>query len=428
MSSALLRPLSRPVSATIAVPGSKSIANRALVCAMLAAGDSEISHVPFGDDTQVIVNVLQQMGAVRSGSGGELVVHGDSARALPGIIDAQLAGTSSRFLTAVAALSPSTVLVDGEPALRSRPMRDLHQALQALGAVVTSLGDEGHLPVSVSRGDCTGGHITIKGDTSSQFISALMLIAPVLENGLIIDIDGPLVSHSYVTMTMSVMSKFGANVRMSEKQISIEPTGYRAQEYVIEPDFSSAAFPLVATGIAGGEVTVSHLLSESVQGDAAIIGILSKMGLVIQETVQGIHVSRDSNVRLQSLQMNMADCSDLVPAVAVLCSVAQGTSELSGIGFIRNKESNRIADLAHELNKCGARVSEMEDGLRIEGVPQLKPATFETHHDHRLAMSLALTSLSSGECEVKDFQVVSKSWPTYFDDMSQILGPLQKRN
>ena len=422
MTRLFLSPTTGELSAIISVPGSKSIANRALICAMLADGDSRLIGIPSGDDTNVIVSVLTELGMLTKIATNDVVVSGSRKVRLPGIVDAQLAGTSSRFLTALAALSESTTIIDGADALRTRPMSDLHVALGELGADVIPLGESGHLPVSVSIGQMVGGEISINGDVSSQFISALMLIAPVLPRGLSISVVGPLVSRSYVEMTARVMSEFGVPVVIEDSRITVNQSLYRACEYVIEPDYSSAAFPLAAIVLKPGEVRIPYLATSHLQGDSAIVVILEKMGVECSTDGDDIVVRRSASSVLKPLSMDMSDCSDLVPVVATVCAVIPGESHITGVGFIRNKESDRLGDLAAELSKAGAVCDVTDDGMVVRGGTPLHPAIFDTHHDHRLAMALSLLSLPTGECTINDPNVVSKSWPSFFTDMAPILG------
>jgi 3-phosphoshikimate 1-carboxyvinyltransferase len=418
----LVQPSSSPIDATVVVPGSKSVANRALICALLADGDSTISGLPDGDDTEVIIEVLSQSKQCMRLTSDSVVVKGSPSVQLPGIIDARLAGTSSRFLTAVAALSAGTSIIDGGEPLRLRPMSDLHESLVTLGASVTPLGEIGFLPVSVSRNSLHGGTVSVRGDVSSQFLSALMLIAPILDGGLNIEITGNLVSRSYVEMTARVMGDFGIHVEVGDSTVRISEGKYVPQNYVVEPDYSSAAFPLCAIAIAGGQVRIPHLASASLQGDSAIIEILVAMGVEISKDGDDIVASRDHDRILKSIDIDMANCSDLVPAVAVVCACATGQSTLSGIGFIRLKESDRLGDLATELRKSGVNVMVDSDGIRIDGGGLLRSADFETHHDHRLAMALSLVALVTGPVTVENPEVVTKSWPHYFENMLPILG------
>ena len=424
MSTIRITPPDGDLNAEIRVPGSKSVANRALVCAMLANGESTISGIPDGDDTAVILRVLRDVSRLHELRPDAFVVAGDPQGKLPHIIDAQLAGTSSRFMTAVAALSSDMRIIDGGAPLRARPMNDLHVALQQLGAEITPLGDIGHLPISVSKGTCRGGEVSIRGDVSSQFISALMLIGPVLEEGISIRIEGHLVSRSYVEMTATVMRAFGADVNISDAEISVRSTGYVASDYVVEPDFSSAAFPLVATVLRPGVVRIPHLGLSTMQGDSEVLTILRSMGLDVEQTTTDVVVRHADGSQLQPISFDMSDCSDLVPAIAVACTAINGVSTISGVGFIRHKESDRLGDLAAELTKCGADVRVDDDGLTITGGRPLVDAVFETHHDHRLAMALSLCSLTSGTSSLQNYEVVSKSWPSFFDDLAPILGPV----
>jgi 3-phosphoshikimate 1-carboxyvinyltransferase len=426
MSSISLLPPEGVLNASITVPGSKSIANRALICALLADGDSQLLGLPDGDDTAVIIEVLDQMKRVTAVD-GEVTISGSRDVKLPGIIDAKLAGTSSRFLTAVAALGSSTSVIDGGAPLRSRPMADLHDALATLGAEVLPLGVPGHLPVSVESGGVRGGRLSIRGDISSQFISALMLIGPMFDDGLIIDVVGELVSRSYVLMTAAVMKDFGATVIVKEAEISVAPGGYAPCRFVVEPDYSSAAFPLVAVAVREGSVQVPGLSSTSLQGDAEITNLLEAMGCSVRTVGGSVEVSR-GNAQLHGIDVNMADCSDLVPAMAVAMLFADSPSRITGVGFIRQKESDRLGDLADELRKVGSEIVVEEDGLLIHPLQQGRPALLETHHDHRLAMAFSLLSLAIPGVTLSEPGVVSKSWPSFFADMEPILGALSPQH
>lgn len=428
MTSRILRPPSGDIDAVITVPGSKSVANRALICAMLADGTSTINGVPDGDDTTVILDVLQQVHRLQRISHSAVVVDGNPNGRIPNIVDALLAGTSSRFLTAVAALNHTTTIIDGGEPLRMRPMSELHEALMELGADITPLGEIGHLPVAVSRGKFDGGKVSVRGDVSSQFISALMLIGPVLSKGITVDIRGELVSRSYVEMTASVMRTFGAIVDISESSIDVSAGGYRACDYTVEPDYSSAAFPIVALLLRPGKVRINNLALSSMQGDSEILTIIQSMGLFVTVEGSDVVIEHRAGITLKPISLDMGNCSDLVPAVAVGCLAVSGESVITGVGFIRKKESDRLGDLASELSHGGAVVRVDEDGLTISGGRKIHSAKYGTHHDHRLAMAFSLLSLMTGECEVEDAHVVSKSWPQFFIDMEPILGSSSPAN
>ena len=427
MSRAHFSPPSGLINAQMVVPGSKSVANRALVCAMLAVGTSHVRGLPDGDDTEVVLKVLREMSVLTATKDGYHIV-GHPQPVLPGIVDAQLAGTSSRFLTAVAALSQTFTVIDGADPLRGRPMKDLHDALEQLGASVDPLGEPGHLPVSISGGDITGGTLSMRADVSSQFISALMLIAPYLSGGLVIELDGPQVSGSYISMTARVMASFGVPVVISGRTIEVPQKLYQACDYVVEPDFSSAAFPIVAVLLRGGQLQIRDLALAMHQGDSAILEIAKEMGATWRQVDNDIVVSCPAGTHVASLSLDMADCSDLVPVVAVAMTHCVGEGSINDVGFIRNKESDRLGDVAAELVKTGAIVDVKDDGLLLRGRPHMTSAVLGTHHDHRLAMSFALLALLDSSIQIDATEVVSKSWPQYFVDMADILGPIKFEN
>ena len=412
-----------PLAADVLVPGSKSIANRALVCAALAEGDSELAGLPDGDDTVAMVRCLGGLGVGISASGTAAVVAGTGGHLQPGAVrlDAGLAGTTSRFVTAVAALAHGPVIVDGAPPLRRRPMGPLHDALAALGAGVSAPEGHGTLPVSVTGPVRHGGEIAMAGDLSSQYLTALMLVAPLLDGGLRIRLTTPLVSAPYVHLTAAVMAAFGADgVEIGDGAVVVPAGGYRATEYHVEPDASSAGYPLAMAAVAGGRVTIPGLTSASLQGDVAIVDLLVAMGC--QATSGGdIGVERDPDTPLRGIDVDMADVSDLVPTIAAVAAAAGTPSVIRGVGFIRAKESDRLGDLAAELNRLGADVTTTADGLRISPSP-LHGATLATHHDHRLAMAYGVLGTIVHGVRVDDPGVVSKSWPRFWDAQAHIAG------
>ena len=419
------------VSAVVEVPGSKSLANRALVCAALAGGGTQVDNVPPGDDTVAMLAGLRVLGCDIKESGSHVVFHSglalsDEDRAF---LHAGLAGTTSRFLTAVAALRKGSVTIDGFEALRGRPMQDLHRALSALGAEVRPLGEAGHLPVEVSRGKSSQAlgqaDISIDGATSSQFTTALMLIGPYLSGGLRIRVYGKRVSDSYLMMTIAVMRAFGADVdvdsRPDELVVAIAEKNYTPCHYVVEPDASSASYPLAIAAVVGGTATVRHLGSASLQGDAKFAAVLSIMGCEVSIAPDHISVSRDLSHALQGIDIDLVDMSDLVPTVAAVALFAASTTRIRGVGFIRNKESDRLGDLANELRKCGAKIVVTDDGLEISPGP-LVGATLNVHHDHRLAMAFAVVGSVISGVIVNDPGVVSKSWPKFWDALQALVN------
>lgn len=412
-----------PLATVVEVPGSKSVANRALVCAALADGRSRIERVAPGDDTAAMLDCLALLGVQVgvAGDGDLVVVDGcnGSLAGGPGTLPTRLAGTTSRFVTAMAALADGPFTIDGLPPLRARPMTPLHDALQSLGASVVPGEAWGHLPVTVAGPLRTGGTVSIRGDVSSQYITALMLIGPYLAGGVRIELTTPLVSRSYLGITAAVMASFGvAGVIVGESAVTVPEGRYVATDYAVEPDASSASYPLAAAAIVGGTVHVPGLSAgSSLQGDARFADVLGEMGCDVVSTSSGTTVTREGPLR--GISIDMVDLSDLVPTLAVVAPFAHTATTITGVGFIRGKESDRIGDLCAELRRCGVAAEELPDGLRIlPGMPHA--ATVETHHDHRLAMSLALMGLVVDGIEIADPEVVSKSWPGYWSMLEDL--------
>jgi 3-phosphoshikimate 1-carboxyvinyltransferase len=416
-----------PVIADVIVPPSKSIANRALVCAALAEGTSEILGVAPGDDTAAMLECLQRLGCgigVRlDGARHVADVQGTAGELTPGPLrlDAGLAGTTSRFVTALCTLGVGEYTIDGAPPLRARPMGPLHDALGALGATVVAGERAGHLPVTVAGPLRRADAVVMPGDVSSQFVTALMLIAPYIPGGLKLWLSSGLVSRPYLEITRSVMAAFGVTeVEIKDRHVTVGPGEYLPTRYVVEPDASSASYPLAAAAMVGGAVSVQGLGTSSVQGDARFVDLLSSMGCIVTAGPDSTVVMRRRDTPLRGIDVDMTDVSDLVPTLAVVATQAVTPTRISGVGFIRGKESDRLGDLAAELAKTGALVSVEPDGLLIEPTDLLHGARLETHHDHRLAMAFGLLGLVVDGIEIADPAVVSKSWPSYWDALAAI--------
>lgn len=408
------------VHGVVHVPGSKSHANRAIVCAALAEGRSELIGVPDGDDTRTMLDALPVLGvAVSIGprsatiSGPLPIGDGDEVT-----IWAGLGGTTSRFLTALASLRTAPTVVDGGDALRSRPMGPLHDALRALGHEVRAMGERGRLPVRVSRAAAGGGTVRVAGDVSSQFLSALMLTGPVRPGGLEVIVEGPLVSRPYVDMTTAVMRAFGAGVRWTasdaEVRCEIESTGYRPIRVSIEPDASSAAYGAAAVAIAGGSVRLAGLGRAEMQSDIGFLEVLRHMGCTVERDGDDVVVERHPSARLRAVDADLGSMSDQVPTLAAVAAVAEGTTRITGVGFVRSKESDRLGDLSGELARLGVRTEVFDDGITVRG-GTLRPGRVDPHDDHRLAMSLALLGLRIDGIEVSEPMVVAKSWPSFWE-------------
>ena len=416
-----VRSATGPIVARAVVPPSKSIANRALVCAALADGESEVVGVAPGDDTAAMLDCLAELGvpvgltsegdqtvATVMGNGGDFPVG-------PLTLHTRLAGTTSRFITALASLGPGPYLIDGESPLRQRPMGPLHDSLRSLGAILEPGEQWGHLPVTVSGPIAGADALVMPGDVSSQYVTALMLIGPHLGRGLRLGLSTELVSRPYVEITRSLMAAFGVGgVEVEHRHISVPRSVYEPTRYEVEPDASSASYPLAAAAMVGGSVAVPGLGRASLQGDARFVDLLEQMGCLITVGLHDTVVMRRPDTPLRGVEVDMSDVSDLVPTMAVVATQATTPTRITGVGFIREKESDRLGDLAQELAKAGADVTVERDGLLIKPVDRLRPARLATHHDHRLAMAWGLLGLVIDGTEVLDPGVVSKSWPDYW--------------
>ena len=402
----------------VSVPGSKSIANRALICAALARSESVISNCAPGDDTEAMIDALKILGVGIERNADKVRVSGtlnlEATHELQ--LNAKLAGTTSRFLTALCSLRAGTTTIDGDATLRMRPMLDLHNALGDLGARVSPVNNDGYLPVRVCRGDQWQAKVAVSATMSSQFTSGLMMIAPQLPSGLEIVLSQEVVSRGYIEMTVGVMRAFGVNTDFSGNQIWVSPGEYQGTNFTVEPDGSSASYPFGAVAISGGSVTIEGLSRNSLQGDVEFVDLLARMGCDVSESHEGLKLSRQKERPLRGIEVDMSQISDCVPTLAVVAMFAETPTQISGVGFIRTKESDRIGDLISELRKLGANISETHDGMVIAPT-SLRGANLETHHDHRLAMAFALIQREVDGVVINNPEVVSKSWPNYFDTL-----------
>lgn len=410
-----VEPIEHPVDAVVNVPGSKSIANRALACAAIADGRSVLTNVPDGDDTVAMLACVRRLGLDVEHAADRVEVDGTGGRWARGPITLEcgLAGTTSRFLTALAALGDDPITIDGEPPLRSRPFGPLHTALAGLGVDVATGVESGRLPATIT-GPPQRGEASIRGDVSSQFVTALMLIGPLLPGGLRLSLSTPLVSRPYVELTATVQHRFGIEgIVVDRDRIVVLPGAYRAARLPIEPDASSAGYPLAIAALVGGTVTVPGLGNGALQGDARFADLLAGMGCTVERTSDAVSVTGADE--LEGIDVDMADISDLVPTMAVVAACASTPSRIRGVGFIRAKESDRLGDLTHELRQAGVDLDETDDGLAIRpSRERLRPARLATHHDHRLAMAFAVLGSAHSGIEIGDPEVVSKSWPSFW--------------
>lgn len=420
-----ITPIEGPIDAIVTLPGSKSLTNRALVCAALAEGTSTLTNALHADDTEAMVEGLAALGVGVDASWGtrEVRVTGTSGRpgGAPAIVDARLSGTTSRFLLPVAGLGEGHRRVDAANRMRERPMGEVIGALRALGAEVHDVGAPGHLPVEVVGGTLAGGEVAVRGDTSSQFLSGLLLAGPCMRTGLVARLVGDLVSQPYVEMTVAVMAAFGVAVqRPDDRTWVVEPQTYRATDLTIEPDASAASYVFAATAIVGGRASVVGLGSRSLQGDLAFVDVLASMGASIQQAEGATTVRSDG--RLRGVDVDLRAISDTAPTFAVAAAFADGPSRATGIGFIRAKESDRIGAVVAELRRLGVGAQEEPDGFTVDPRP-LRPATVDTYDDHRMAMAFAVAGLAADGVQIADPACVAKTFPGYWHLLDELRAP-----
>jgi len=417
-----IQPLNGPVDAAAAVPGSKSITNRALLLAALADGPSRLENALFSDDTRYMAAALSRLGIPVRGdeSNTTYVVEGTGGRIPANQADLFIgnSGTAARFLTAYLALGHGHYRLDGVPRMRQRPIEDLLAALRQLGVDARSEHDDGCPPVIVRANGLTGGKATLRADVSSQYLTALLLIAPLSREGVEITLTGELVSEPYVEITLRMMEQWGAGLQKPKSFRIPGGQAYRAQTYHVEPDASSASYFFAAAAVTAGRVRVPGLGRNALQGDIAFVDVLAQMGCAVEKADDYIEVRGPE--RLRGVDVDMNGISDMVMTLAAIAPFADGPTTIRNVAHIRHKETDRIQALATELRRIGAIVEEREDGLLIYPPTHIQPAVIETYDDHRMAMSFAITGLRAPGIAIRDPECVGKTFPDFFDRLDDL--------
>lgn len=403
---------------TVAAPASKSVTNRLLVLAALAEGTSVLTAALDSDDSVAMRRVVEGLGArVRAGPDG-LVVDGTGGRPTPetGALDAGLSGTTMRFGVALACLAATPVTIGGMPPLLRRPVGPLVAALAALGARVADTA--GFPPVTAGGAGLRGGPVTVDVRRSSQFASAILLVAPYADDDVVLRLAGPSATD-YVAMTAQLMTRWGAEVSPCSSGWQVTAgRGYRPRQVTVEHDASAAAHLLALAAATGGTVTVPNATATTSQPDAAVPAVLARLGCEVTSTGEGVTVTGPE--RLQPIDVDLAAMPDQVTTVAALAALAEGASELRGVAVARTHETDRLAALATELRKLGIEVVERDDGLRIVGGHARGPARLETYDDHRLAMAFAALAARVPGVTIAEPWCVTKTYPRFWVDLSRL--------
>ena len=418
----LIHPISHPLNATVCVPGSKSLTNRALLIAALAEGVTTLTNALYSDDSRYFANALQTLGfdvtldpenfrMTVVGLGGCIPVHKSD-------LFIGNAGTAARFLSSFLALGHGEFILDGDERMRERPIGDLIDALEQLGAKIEAINSQGTVicpPLKIKASGLPGGKTKVAGNISSQFLSALLMVSPYAQFPVEIEVTTELNSKPYVDMTLSIMQDFGVTVDRDGYNFFRIPSAFYSprSSYAIESDASAASYFFAAPAICGGTVRVENIFFESVQGDIAFLGSLEKMGCLIKETEHHIQVTGPTELR--GIDVDMRDIPDTAQTLAAIAPFATSPTSIRGIASARVKETDRVSAICNELIRLGVDVEEHDDGMTIYPCNNVLPATIKTYNDHRMAMSFALVGLRVPGITIEHPDCVSKTFPDYFE-------------
>ena len=417
-----INPITHSLNATVRVPGSKSLTNRALLIASLANGTTHLTNALFSDDSRYFAKALQTLGFdVQM----DEVNYSMTVTGLGGKIPAKKAelfignaGTAARFLSAFLTLGNGEYILDGEPRMRERPIGDLVDSLTQLGAKLEPTNN--CPPVKINANGLPGGKTTIAGDISSQFLSALLMVAPYAQNPIEVSLSTDLNSKPYVDMTIAIMKDFGVEIeRSGYSRFTIHPSFFfPLSSYAIESDASAASYFFAAPAICGGTVKVENISRKSVQGDVAFVDVLKQMGCTVDENDNSILVTRNSSLR--GVDVDMRDIPDTAQTLAAVAPFASSPTRIRGIASARVKETDRVHATCVELDRLGVRVEEHEDGMTIHPVEKMRSASIQTYNDHRMAMAFSLIGLRFDGVTIENPACVSKTFPNFFEVLEEL--------
>ncbi|HEY3473644.1 MAG TPA: 3-phosphoshikimate 1-carboxyvinyltransferase [Anaerolineales bacterium] len=415
-------PLAHPPRATVHVPGSKSLTNRALLISALAHGNTRLTNALFSDDSCYFARALKTLGfdVQLDESSREITVTGlgGSIPSLKAELFIGNAGTAARFLSAFLTLGNGEYLLDGDARMRERPIGDLIDALVQLGAEIEA--SDNCPPIKISASGLPGGKARISGNISSQFLSALLMVAPYAKSPVEIEVTTELSSKPYVDMTIAMMRDFGVKVeRHAYDRFMIQPSFFSSySSYQIESDASAASYFFAVPAICGGTVRVANISRNSKQGDIAFLDILQQMGCIINEGDTFIEVSGTGT--LSGVDVNMSDIPDTAQTLAAIAPFAASATRIWGIASARVKETDRVHAMCSELARLGVRVEEHQDGMTIYPTNNMLSAVIQTYNDHRMAMAFSLIGLRFDGVTIDNPACVSKTFPNYFEVLDKL--------
>ena len=410
----------KEVHATVCVPGSKSLSQRALVAAALARDNSFVSNVLISQDTMYLIEGLRALGAKITSSKEGIFISGTAGKIKNRGKELFLGnnGTALRFLTALVCLGKGKYILTGEKRLCERPVGALVEALQNMGADIYFRNK--CPPLEIKANGLTGGKITLRDIESSQYVSALLLCAPYTPKGMDLTLQGGVVSTPYIDLTIAVMNDFGAKITQTGKYEYHVAAGkiYQGREYRVKGDASSASYFFLAAALLKKTVKVTGINRQSKQGDIRLLSVLEELGCKVSSGENWVEVS-GNNLADGDFTFDLNDMPDMVPTLAVLAAFRKGQTVISNVAHLRIKESNRLAALVAELNRTGIEAREMPEGLVIQG-GKMRPAKIETYNDHRIAMSFAVAGLVARGIEISDKKCVDKSFPAFWEELEKI--------
>ncbi len=408
------------IKGKVIAPPSKSYTIRALMCAALAKGESRIVHPLTSEDTEAAINVLGKLGVEARRDKDVWMVAGSNLHAPTSGLYCGDSAATLRFMTAICSIVSGRCRLTVGPSLAKRPVKPLVDALNQLGADVSCNGDVA--PVVVSGGKLRGGVVEMRGDISSQFVSALLLVAPFAQEGVKIRLTTPLESKPYVLMTIECLEKFGIKVKRSKNldEFEVELQEYRPARYEVEGDWSSASY-FLAFGAVAGETEVANLNPDSLQGDKILADFLRQMGTRPESKRNVVAVKKSV---LKAIRADLTDGIDLLPTMAAIAAIAEGTSEFTGIKRARLKESDRVAAVKEGLERMGLRVVEEKTRLKITG-GEPKGAVIDSVNDHRIAMAFSILGIVAGNTVIEGAECVNKTFPEFWDILRGIGGKVR---
>jgi len=410
--------------AEVDIPGSKSVANRALIIAAQAKGKTTLKNMLFSDDTRYMIQALKDLGHKVDVNEKTKIVSVESLneREFPSTeLFVGNAGTAMRFLPTYISTGKGEVILTGIERMKERPIKDLVEALRQVDINIEYLEKKGYPPIKIVANGFNGGEIIIKGNKSSQYLTSLLLSSPYAKSDTIIKIDGPLVSIPYVNITTQMMKDFGVDVINTANREFLIKSGqeYIGREYVVEGDCSSASYFFAMAAITNSEIKVNNVKKDAMQGDIKLLEVLEKMGAKVEYGENYVVVKGTG--KLKGVTVDMHHMSDVAQTLSVVALFAEGKTEIQNVYNMRIKETDRIKAVNNELTKLGAKVTELEDGLIIDPIEKYNEGVaIDTYDDHRMAMSFSIAGLLIPNTKINDPECVSKTFPNYFDEFEKI--------